>query len=115
MKTISHQRLLGGMLPVALLVFSAAIGAATRTQHIIIDSGDNALTREEARENQEQWDAQRSLRQKENNRAEKDFDKYDKTVDQQDRCLNSENFNAYWESNTGRCLDRRTGHTIRMP
>jgi len=51
MKMISHQRLLRGILPVALLVFSAAIGAQSPTQRIIIDSGDNAMTREEARSN----------------------------------------------------------------
>ncbi|QWA13675.1 DUF1283 family protein [Sodalis ligni] len=115
MKTTSHQRLFRGMLPVALLVFSAATGAASRSQHIIIDSGDNAMTREEARENREQWDATRSLRNKINSRAEKDFDKYDRTADLRDQCVNSDNLNAYWEPNNGRCLDRGTGRPVMMP
>lgn len=106
MKTISYQRLLGAL----LLAFSAAAGAAT--QHVIIDSGDNALSRESARESQQQWDATHNLRSKINQRAEKDFDKYDAAVDQQDRCASSENVNAYWEPNTARCLDRRTGRVV---
>ncbi|WP_213989596.1 DUF1283 family protein [Sodalis sp. dw_96] len=115
MKTMPHQRLNRGMLPVVLLVFSTAAGAADRTQHIIIDSGDNAMSREQARESREQWDGTRRLRNKINNRAEKDFDKYDRTVDLQDRCVNSDNINAYWEPNNGRCLDRRTGRPAMMP
>ncbi|TKI05682.1 DUF1283 family protein [Martelella alba] len=105
MKKISAQHLL-----FALLAFSGAVGAAT--QHVIIDSGDNALSREHARENQEQWDATRALRGKVNQRVEKDFDKYDNAVDLQEKCANSDNVNAYWEPNTARCLDRRTGRVI---
>lgn len=115
MKTTCYPRLLGGMLSVALLAFSAAAVAAGNTQRLIIDSGDNAQSREEARQSQEQWDASHNLRGKQLKRDEKDFDKYDKTVDLKDLCNRSENINAYWEDTTARCLDRRTGRTLMAP
>jgi diamine N-acetyltransferase len=47
-----------------------------------------------------------------NTRAEKEWDKADVAFDAQDNCQKSANVNAYWEPNTLRCLDRRTGRAI---
>ncbi|WP_413739149.1 DUF1283 family protein [Sodalis sp. RH21] len=103
------------MLSVVLLAFSAAGYAAGNTQRLIVESGDSAQSKEEARQSQEQWNATHNLRNKVNQRVEKDFDKYDKTVDLQEKCASSENVNAYWEANTSRCLDRRTGRSLMAP
>lgn len=73
---------------------------------------DNSLTKEDARQQKEQWDDTRSLRNKVNTRVEKQFDKFDKAVDLQDACEKSLNVNAYWEPNTQRCLDRNTGRPL---
>ena len=54
----------------------------------------------------------RSLRHKVNKRVEKEWDKTDVAFDAQDNCHKSANVNAYWEPNTLRCLDRRTGRQI---
>ncbi len=40
------------------------------------------------------------------------MDKADVAFDAQDNCQKSANVNAYWEPNTLRCLDRRTGRAI---
>nr|VXZ85007.1 Protein of uncharacterised function (DUF1283) [Klebsiella pneumoniae] len=42
----------------------------------------------------------------------KEWDKADVAFDAQDNCQKSANVNAYWEPNTLRCLDRRTGRAI---
>lgn len=116
MKAILGQRLFSGMLPAAIVLFSATTCAAfADTQHIIIDPGDNALTTEEAKERQEQWDDARNLRKKVNERLEYNFDKHNRVKDLEERCLNSENIHAYWENTTSRCLDRRTGGAIIVP
>jgi len=47
-----------------------------------------------------------------NTRAEKEWDKEDVAFDARDKCQQSANVNAYWEPNTLRCLDRRTGRTM---
>jgi hypothetical protein len=44
--------------------------------------------------------------------AEKEWDKADTAFDSRDKCEQSANINAYWEPNTLRCLDRRTGRTV---
>lgn len=54
----------------------------------------------------------RNLRQKVNKRTEKEWDKADAAFDNRDKCEQSANINAYWEPNTLRCLDRRTGRVI---
>ena len=106
------------MLPVIL---SAVLGGGflatvteslAATQHIVIDNGNNAMTKEEARQSQQQWDDTQALRHKINQRAEKEFNKADKAFDTRDKCEKSENLNAYWEPNTLRCLDRRTGRPV---
>lgn len=52
------------------------------------------------------------LRNKVNSRVEKEFDKADRAFDTRDKCEQSANLNAYWEPNTLRCLDRRTGRPV---
>lgn len=98
--------ILGGGLPGAAVVSQAA------TQHVVIDSGDNALTKEQARQSQQQWDDTRNLRNRINQRADKEFSKIDKAYDTRDKCEQSANLNAYWEPKTLRCLDRRTGRPV---
>lgn len=115
MKDYPYPRLLGGMLTVVLLTCSFTGHAAGNTQRLIVESGDSAQSKEDARQSQEQWNATHHLRGKVINRVEKDFDKYDKTVDLQEKCTSSENVNAYWEPNTVRCLDRRTGRSLMTP
>ncbi|WP_313159422.1 DUF1283 domain-containing protein, partial [Mixta calida] len=51
-------------------------------------------------------------RKKVNSRVEKEFDKTDRAFDTRDACEQSYNVNAYWEANTLRCLDRRTGRPV---
>jgi len=115
MKDYPYPRLLGGMLTVVLLTCSFTGHTAGNTQRLIVESGDSAQSKEDARQSQEQWNATHHLRGKVINRVEKDFDKYDKTVDLQEKCTSSENVNAYWEPNTARCLDRRTGRSLMTP
>lgn len=70
------------------------------------------MTKEAARESKEQWDDTRSLRQKVNRRTEKQFDKVDNAIDNEESCDKSGNLNAYWEPNTRRCLDRSSGRPL---
>ncbi|CDL80593.1 DUF1283 family protein [Xenorhabdus szentirmaii] len=72
-----------------------------------------AMNKENARQSKEEWDEQRKLRHKVNDRREKEFDKYETEVDNRDDCLKSANINAYWEPNTKRCLDINTGQPIK--
>ncbi|ALB62800.1 putative secreted protein [Cronobacter condimenti 1330] len=96
----------------ALLTGALTSVAHAQTDKLIIESGDNARTRQDAAMDKEQWNDTRSLRQKVNKRAEKEWDKADVAFDAQDNCEKSANLNAYWEPNTLRCLDRRTGRVI---
>lgn len=73
---------------------------------------ENSMTKEAAREHKEQWDTTRNLRNKVNTRSEKEFDKIDNAIDDEERCDNSLNASAYWEPNTRRCLDRNSGRPI---
>lgn len=110
MKTLTQR------LAVALLTLLGALAlsapAQARTDRVIIENGSNALSNEEARQNKEQWDDTRMLRKKVNSRVEKEFDKSDRAFDTRDACEQSYNVNAYWEANTLRCLDRRTGRPV---
>lgn len=92
------------------IAFSPAIHA--ETSRLVIESGDNALSRQQATMQKEQWNDTRTLRQKVNKRVEKEWDKDDVAFDAKDNCNQSANVNAYWEPNTLRCLDRRTGRSI---
>jgi hypothetical protein len=93
-----------------VVIFAAS--AQAETSKLIIESGDNALSRQQAAMEKEQWNDTHSLRQKVNKRAEKEWDKTDAAFDERDRCDKSANVNAYWEPDTRRCLDRSTGHVI---
>lgn len=84
----------------------------SRDSKLIIESGDSAQSRQNAAMDKEQWNDTRSLRQKVNKRVEKEWDKEDVAFDARDKCQQSANVNAYWEPNTLRCLDRRTGRTV---
>ncbi|SUW63716.1 Protein of uncharacterised function (DUF1283) [Buttiauxella agrestis] len=101
-------------MPLALLLsaFAFVQPANAQTNKLIIESGDNAQTRQDAAMDKEQWNDTRSLRQKVNKRAEKEWDKTDVAFDAQDNCQKSANVNAYWEPNTLRCLDRRSGRVV---
>ncbi|WP_380178869.1 DUF1283 family protein [Kalamiella sp. sgz302252] len=99
-----------------LVLFGALLSfqhvAAAKTDRLIIQDGDSALTNEQARQEKEQWDETRRLRAKVNQRVEKNFDKGDRAIDTRDACEQSLNVNAYWEPNTLRCLDRRSGRPV---
>lgn len=100
----------------ALLLSGSALLASPLTQaktdRLIIDNGNNAMSNEEARQSQEQWNDTRMLRNKVNSRVTKEFDKSDRAFDTRDACEKSYNVNAYWEPNTLRCLDRRSGRPV---
>ncbi|AML58469.1 Protein of uncharacterised function (DUF1283) [Serratia rubidaea] len=120
MKSLFSQRLLRRMLPVAALALAGAWQlpalAASCTQGstcVTVDgNGGTAMSNENARQSKEQWNDTRSLRHKVNTRVEKDFDKLDRAADDEDRCNDSLNVNAYWEPSTLKCLDRTTGRRI---
>lgn len=120
MKTLSTQRLLRGMLPVAMLMlmgaWQAPALAASCTQGstcVTVDgSNSGAISTEAARQSKQQFNDTKSLRNKVNTRVEKEFDKVDKAIDSEERCDDSLNVNAYWEPNTRKCLDRQTGRQI---
>ncbi len=94
-----------------VVMFTASAHSA-ETSKLTIVPGDNALSRQQAAMEKEQWNDTRSLRHKVNRRAEKEWDKTDAAFDDRDHCDKSANVNAYWESDTRRCLDRNTGHII---
>lgn len=109
MKTLLRHSLLMALVAGA---FSLALPAQAETSKLIIESGDSAQSRQNAAMDKEQWNDTRSLRNKMNTRAEKEWDKADVAFDGRDRCEQSANLNAYWEPNTLRCLDRRTGRPL---
>lgn len=98
------------------ILLSCALALSTtvhaETNKLVIESGDNAQSRQHAAMEKEQWNDTRNLRQKVNKRTEKEWDKADAAFDNRDKCEQSANINAYWEPNTLRCLDRRTGRVI---
>ncbi|BCU55771.1 DUF1283 family protein [Enterobacter kobei] len=99
----------------AMLTLGAVMitpGALAETSKLIIESGDSAQSRQQAAMEKEQWNDTRSLRNKVNKRVEKEWDKDDAAFDARDKCQQSANLNAYWENNTLRCLDRRTGRVV---
>lgn len=97
---------------VALLAAMFIAPVSANTSKLIIESGDSAQSRQNAAMDKEQWNDTRSLRHKVNTRAEKECDKEDVAFDARDKCQQSANVNAYWEPNTLRCLDRRTGRSL---
>ncbi|HAG4413568.1 TPA: DUF1283 family protein [Salmonella enterica] len=108
--TLSKRLCLTAMLTLAAVIYTPS--AFAETSKLVIESGDSAQSRQEAAMEKEQWNDTRSLRQKVNTRAEKEWDKADAAFDNRDKCEQSANINAYWEPNTLRCLDRRTGRII---
>ncbi|MGP3591997.1 DUF1283 family protein [Vagococcus sp. WN89Y] len=108
--SLSKRLCLTAMLTLGAIVYTAC--AQAETNRLVIESGDTAQTRQHAAMEKEQWDDTRTLRHKINKRTEKEWDKADVAFDAQDNCLKSSNLNAYWEPNTLRCLDRRTGREI---
>ena len=114
MNTILRTRLSRATVPLALLLSAFALSqpAQAGTSKLVIESGDNAQTRQNAAMEKEQWNDTRSLRHKVNKRVEKEWDKDDAAFDARDNCQKSANLNAYWEPNTLRCLDRRTGRVV---
>ena len=110
MTTLSKRLCLTAALALSTLAFAAT--ATAETSKLIIESGDSAQSRQNAAMDKEQWNDTRSLRHKVNKRAEKEWDKEDVAFDARDKCQQSANVNAYWEPNTLRCLDRRTGRTV---
>lgn len=108
--TLSKRLCLTAMLTLATVVYTTS--AFAETSKLVIESGDSAQSRQEAAMEKEQWNDTRNLRQKVNTRAEKEWDKADAAFDNRDKCEQSANINAYWEPNTLRCLDRRTGRVI---
>ncbi len=99
------------VLMVALLS-ATAMRVSANTEHVIIENGSSALSNEAARQSKEQWNDTHMLRNKVNSRVEKEFDKADRAFDTRDKCEQSANLNTYWEPNTLRCLDRRTGRPV---
>lgn len=114
MKMTMKKKLRAAALPLVLFgtLFGIQHSVQAKTDTLVIQGGDNAMSNEQARQQKQQWDQTQRLRSKENLRNEKDFDKYDKATDTRDACEKSLNTNAYWEANTLRCLDRRTGRPI---
>jgi hypothetical protein len=110
MTTLSKRLCLSAIL--ALSTFAFAATASAETSKLVIESGDSAQSRQNAAMDKEQWNDTRNLRQKVNKRTEKEWDKEDVAFDARDKCQQSANVNAYWEPNTLRCLDRRTGRTV---
>ena len=102
--------LLAGVLASSALL--AAPLASAQTDRLIIENGKSASSNEAARQSKEQWNDTKKLRGEVNTRVEKEFDKADKAFDTRDSCEKSYNVNAYWEPNTLRGLDRRTGRTV---
>ncbi|EKF0033835.1 DUF1283 family protein [Escherichia coli] len=98
------------------ILLSCALALSTtvhaETNKLVIESGGSAQSRQHAAMEKEQWNDTRNLRQKVNKRTEKEWDKADAAFDNRDKCEQSANINAYWEPNTLRCLDRRTGRVI---
>ncbi|MEO3739028.1 Protein of unknown function [Kosakonia oryzendophytica] len=108
--TLSKRLCLTAMLTLGAIVYTTS--ALAETNRLVIESGDSAQSRQQASMEKEQWNDTRSLRNKVNKRVEKEWDKTDVAFDAQDNCQKSTNVNAYWEPNTLRCLDRRTGRQI---
>jgi len=84
------------MIPAVVLVLisSAAFTASANTNRLIIEDGSTALGNEAARQDKEQWNDTRMLRNKVNTRVEKEFDKADRAYDTRDKCEQSLNLNA---------------------
>ncbi|HAF1612790.1 TPA: DUF1283 domain-containing protein [Salmonella enterica] len=83
--TLSKRLCLTAMLTLAAVVYTTS--AFAETSKLVIESGDSAQSRQEAAMEKEQWNDTRSLRQKVNTRAEKEWDKADAAFDNRDMQL----------------------------
>ncbi len=122
MNTMFMTQMTRRLLPVALLVMAASwqVSAQAATNCaggtcVFSGSGNDAISNEDARQSKEQWNDTQELRHSINQRATKSFNKFDQAIDLRDKCQASQNLNAYWEPNTERCLDRRTGRQLLAP
>ncbi|WP_027712084.1 DUF1283 family protein [Dickeya chrysanthemi] len=107
------------LLVTSSLLSLGLLSSVQAAQHIVIDNGNSALSKEAARQSSEDWNETRTLRNKVNKHLEKRVDKADRDFDKADmaealaeKCKASANFNAYWEPNSSRCLDRRSGRPV---
>ncbi|STW06829.1 Protein of uncharacterised function (DUF1283) [Klebsiella grimontii] len=71
--TLNKRGCLTALLALSAMVFTASSFA--KTDKLVIESGDSAQSRQQAAMEKEQWNDTRSLRQKVNTRAEKEWDK----------------------------------------
>lgn len=111
MNQMFNRRLsLGVLIPLSIAILINS--AHADTQKLIIESGDNAQSRQRAQMEKDQWRDNSNLRKKMNQRAEKEWDKKDRAIDNSEDCKISDNIYAYWEADTRRCLDLRTGRVI---
>jgi hypothetical protein len=119
MKSLSVQQLICGVLPSVMLILfgswqiPALAASCTQGSTCVTVNDDSAMNNQQARESKEQWDDTRSIRRKVNTRIEKEFDKVERAIDDEDSCNSSYNVNVYWESTTRKCLDRQTGRPIK--
>lgn len=121
----SHKMLKTGLTAICFclpLLWATSSSAAQSTTSctagstcVSVGKGDDSLNKEQARQEKEQWDNTRMLRNKVNTRTEKEFDKVDAAFDAKDKCEKSLNLNAYWEPSTKRCLDVSNGRPISHP
>lgn len=107
---LAKQLYLGITILLSVVIFANITHADT--QKLIIESGDNAQSRQRAQMDKDQWRDNSNLRKKMNQRAEKEWDKKDTAIDKGEACKISDNIYAYWEADTRRCLDLRTGRAI---
>ncbi len=73
--TLNKRWCLTAILALSAVVYTSSSYAAT--DRLVIESGDSAQSRQQASMEKEQWNDTRSLRQKVNKRAEKEWDKAD--------------------------------------
>ena len=71
--TLNKRWCLTAILALSAVVYTSSSYAAT--DRLVIESGDSAQSRQQASMEKEQWNDTRSLRQKVNKRAEKEWDK----------------------------------------
>ncbi len=71
--TLNKRWCLTAILALSAVVYTSSSFAAT--DRLVIESGDSAQSRQQASMEKEQWNDTRSLRQKVNKRAEKEWDK----------------------------------------
>ncbi|VEC55870.1 putative secreted protein [Klebsiella aerogenes] len=79
--TLNKRWCLTAILALSAVVYTSSSYAAT--DRLVIESGDSAQSRQQASMEKEQWNDTRSLRQKVNKRAEKEWDKADVAFDAQ--------------------------------